>query len=103
MSAIGDLYSDVDGWMKSRITSKSPPVLIVHGKADPAVDYHESMDLDQALVAAKVPQQMLLLDNVGHAFDFTTWQKKPLPEDLRPVVFAFLKKYLGSPPAPKKL
>ena len=96
--AIGDLYSDVDGWMKSRITAKSPPVLIIQGKADPAVDYHEALDLDRSLVAARVPQEIILLDNVGHGFDFTTWRHKPLPEDLRPIVFAFLKKYLGPPP-----
>ncbi len=98
VSAIGDFYSDVDGWMKSRITANSPPVLIVQGKADPAVDYRQSVDLDRALAAAHVPQEMLLLDGVGHAFDLTTWKNKPLPEDLRPVVFAFLKRYLGAPP-----
>jgi hypothetical protein len=46
-----------------------------------------------------VPHELLLLEGVGHGFDFTTWDDRPLPVDLRPVVLAFLKKYLG-PPAP---
>ncbi|HWA09439.1 MAG TPA: alpha/beta hydrolase [Opitutaceae bacterium] len=97
VSAIGDFYADVDGWLKSRITAKSPPVLIIQGKADPAVDYRDSIGLGQALEAQGVPNELILLENVGHAFDLTTWQNKPLPRDLRPVVLAFLEKYLAPP------
>jgi acetyl esterase/lipase len=97
VSAIGDFYADIDVWLKSRITAKSPPVLILHGKADPAVDYHDSVGLSQALTVQGVPNEMILLENVGHAFDLTTWQNKPLPQDLRPIVLAFLRKYLGVP------
>jgi len=105
VSVIGDFYGDLDPWLKSTITSKSPsvltakspPVLIVHGKADPAVDYHDSLALSQTLADFRVPNELILLDNVGHGFDFTTWQNKPLPQDLRPVVLEFLRKYLGSP------
>jgi acetyl esterase/lipase len=97
VSAIGDFYADVDAWLKSRITAKSPPVLIIQGKADPAVDYHDSIGLGQALEAQGVPNELILLEDVGHAFDLTTWQNKPLPRDLRPVVLAFLEKYLGPP------
>ncbi len=94
VNAIGDFYGDTDAWLKSKITSKSPPVLIVHGKADPAVDYHESVELDRLLANAGVPNQLLLLDDIGHGFDFGMWQNKPLPQDLLPVVLAFLKEHL---------
>ena len=92
--AIGDFYADLDPWLKSRDLSRSPPVLIVHGKADPAVDYHDSIQLSQMLTDLHVPNELILLDHVGHAFDFTTWRNKPLPRDLRPIVFDFLKRYL---------
>jgi acetyl esterase/lipase len=91
VSAIGDFYADTDAWLKSKITSNSPPVLIIHGKADLAVDYHESVELDQLLATAGVSHELILLDGVGHSFDFTSWQRKPLPRDLRPVVLNFLK------------
>lgn len=97
VSAIGDFYADTDPWIKSKITFRSPPVLIIHGKADPAADYHDSLNLNQWLDDAGVPHEMLLLDGVGHGFDFTTWQKKLLPQDLRPVVLDFLKTHLSTP------
>jgi acetyl esterase/lipase len=97
VTAIGDFYGDIDAWLKSRITPNSPPVLIIQGKADPAVDYHESIELSEALAARSVPHELILLENVGHGFDLTNWQKKPLPRDLQPVVLAFLGKYLGPP------
>jgi acetyl esterase/lipase len=99
VSAIGDFYGDVDGWLESTLTAAVPPVLIVHGKLDPAVNYSNSVSLDRQLTAKGVPHQLVLLENVGHSFDFTTWKGQPLPIDLRPVVLAFLQKYLG-PPAP---
>jgi hypothetical protein len=58
------------------------------------VDYHDSIKLSQSLAAAYIPHELILLENVGHAFDLTTWQKKPLPQDLRPIVIDFLKRYL---------
>jgi len=96
VSAIGDFYGDTDPWIKSKISGKSPPVLIVQGKADPAVDFHESIELGQLLEGAGVPHELVLLEGVGHAFDLTSWRNKPLPQDLRPVVFAFLKGHLAA-------
>ncbi len=97
VGAIGDFYADIDAWLKSKITAKSPPVLIIQGKVDPEVDYHDSIALDQALAAKGVTHELVLLENVGHSFDLTTWQNKPLPQDLRPLVLAFLKQHLGPP------
>jgi acetyl esterase/lipase len=94
VSAVIDFYSDIDPWIRSSVSAESPPVLIVQGKADPEVPYRDSIWLADALAAKGVPHQLLLLEGVGHAFDLETWQKRPLPQDLRPVVLGFLKQHL---------
>lgn len=95
IAAIGDFYGDLDAWLKSEIGPGAPPVLIVQGKADPAVDYHDSIWLADRLEALHVPHELVLLEGVGHGFDLATWQHQPLPRDLRPVVLAFLREYVG--------
>ncbi len=72
----------------------SPPVLILHGRADATVDYLQAEELARALEREKVPHELILLDGVGHTFAFQTWGKKKLSRDLRPAVFAFLEKHL---------
>ena len=100
VSAIGDMYGYANsGWLGPKLTAKSPAVLIIHGKVDPLLEYQHSIRLEQLLAEKGVPHELLLLEGVGHGFDFTKWDNRPLPIDLRPVVLAFLKKYLG-PPAP---
>lgn len=79
------------------LKKNSPPVLILQGRADPVADYRQSQKLAQALQASGAEHEMVLLDGVGHTFDWETWQKKPLPRDLRPVALAFLAKHLGAP------
>ena len=98
VAAVGDFYGDYDAPMKSRITAQYPPILIAQGKIDPAVDYRLSVALDATFGARGVPHEFILLEKVGHGFDLTTWNRQPLPQDLRPVVLAFLGKYLGPPP-----
>jgi beta-galactosidase len=39
----------------------------------------------------------VILEGVGHAFDLTSWQGRPLPLDLRAVVLGFLRQYVGVP------
>ena len=75
----------------------SPPVFITQGFADPTVDHHQSIELDRMLTAQGVPHEMILLPDVGHTYDLTTWNKKPLPRDLRSDVIAFLQRYVGIP------
>jgi acetyl esterase/lipase len=78
----------------THLTSTSPPVFIAQGRDDPLNDYHQSVELDEALTANGVPHQLVLMDGVGHTFDLTTWNNQLLPQDLRPLVLAFLGKYL---------
>jgi acetyl esterase/lipase len=79
----------------SHISAASPPVLILHGRADTTVDFEQSVELARKLAERQVPHELILLDGVGHTFDLQTWNKKPLPRDLRPVVIGFLNQYLG--------
>jgi len=79
----------------NHITSKTPPVLILHGLADTTVDYPQSEELDRALARQGVPHELVLLKGVGHTFTLEKWRNQLLPQDLRPVVLAFLKKYLA--------
>jgi acetyl esterase/lipase len=79
------------------ITSKSPAVLILQGLADPTVNHGQSEELDSVLTQYSVPHKLILLQGVGHTFDLTSWNKKPLPIDLRPIVLDFLAKYVGTP------
>jgi acetyl esterase/lipase len=71
-----------------------PPVLVLHGRADPTVDYPQSEELVRVMKERGVEHEAVFLDGVGHTFDWETWNKKPLPRDLRPVALAFLAKHL---------
>jgi dipeptidyl aminopeptidase/acylaminoacyl peptidase len=76
------------------VRADSPPVLILHGRADTTVDYLQAQELAGVLARHHVPHELLLLDGVGHTFAFQTWGRKKLPRDLRPTVFAFLAKHM---------
>ncbi|MBI5381099.1 MAG: alpha/beta hydrolase [Opitutae bacterium] len=78
----------------THVTPASPPTLILHGRADTTVDYAQAEELARVLQERGVPHELILLDGVGHTFDFEQWGKKPLPRDLRPDVLAFLAKHL---------
>ena len=78
-----------------RAAKNSPPVLILHGRADPTVDFAQSEGLARVLKERGVEHELIALDGVGHTFDFEQWNGKPLPRDLRPVALAFLEKHLA--------
>lgn len=81
----------------NHVTAATPPVLIVHGLVDPVIGYEQAQELDRILTAKGVPHELILLEGVGHTFDLTTWNEKPLPYDLRPALLGFLGRYLGIP------
>jgi acetyl esterase/lipase len=78
----------------NHISRTSPPVLILHGHADATVDYPQAEELAAALKTKGVEHQLVLLDRVGHTFDFQTWNKKPLPQDVRAIALDFLGRHL---------
>jgi hypothetical protein len=65
------------------------------------VDRDQSIDLDKRLTALKLEHQLILVPGIGHTFDLETWNRKPLPMDLRPAVTAFFDKHL-KPISPAK-
>lgn len=76
------------------LSKRSPPVLILHGTADTTVDQEHSHQLAAKLKEAGVEHRMILLEGIGHTFDLQTWQRRPLPMDLRPVVVEFFDRHL---------
>nr|MBP6506869.1 prolyl oligopeptidase family serine peptidase [Opitutaceae bacterium] len=77
------------------ITPNGPPVLIFHGEADTKVPPSESIRLAEALTTQGVAHQLLLLPAIGHTFRLNaTWVDKPLPQNLGPVLMAFLRQIL---------
>lgn len=80
----------------NHISKTSPPTLIVHGTADTTVDREQSVQLAKKLAEAGVEHELKLIPGIGHTFDFEQWQRKPLPEDLRPLVVKFLDQHLKS-------
>jgi acetyl esterase/lipase len=78
----------------AHVTANCPPTLIIQGLADQIVDYGQSVELANALRAAGVPHELLLVEGVRHEFDLEdSHEGRPLPRDLRPVVLGFLNRY----------
>ena len=70
------------------VRSDLPPIITVHGTADNAVPYQQSVRLHQALDRAGVPNQLVTILNGGHG-------SYPDSEKLRAqaAVFSFLEKH----------
>jgi acetyl esterase/lipase len=71
-----------------------PPILSIHGDNDPTVNLSQSQGLDRRMKELKLDHQLIVLPGIGHTFDLQTWNKKPLPMDLRPIVTGFFDKWL---------
>lgn len=80
----------------THVSRTSVPILTLHGRADPTVDYLQAEELDRVAKERGASHELILLEGVGHTFDWETWAKKPLPRDLRPVALAFLSRHLGA-------
>ena len=89
---------DPENWSKmspnEHVTADTPPVLQVHGKADPTVNYLQSVRMKEILDRAGVYNELLLLEGFGHAFGLQRWREKPLPPTVRQRVLAFLDRHL---------
>ncbi len=81
------------------VSKQTPPTLILHGTRDTTVDRDQAMLLAKRLEAAGVAHKVILVEGIGHTFDLQTWNRKPLPTDLRPVVTEFFDRYLKPRPA----
>lgn len=72
------------------IDAGDPPTLIVHGTADDTVKVEQSELLATKLKEAGVEHELIIIPHAPHTFDL-----RPLQMDLKPAVFAFLRKHLG--------
>jgi acetyl esterase/lipase len=78
------------------LDKEDPPTFVVHGTADETVNIEQSGKLVAKLKELGVPHEYVVIEHAPHSFDL-----RPLQMDLKPPVFAFLKKYLGGPEAGK--
>ena len=78
----------------SHVSKDSPPTLILHGTKDETVDRDQATELAARLRDVGATHELILIPDVGHTFDLQTWRRKPLPQDLRPVVTEFFDKHL---------
>lgn len=75
------------------VSGRTPPTLILHGRADATVDHGQALELARILEQHGVPHELVLLDGVGHTFDFEGWDNRPLPRDVRSVAVEFLRRH----------
>lgn len=78
----------------NHVSKMSPPTLILHGMADTTVDREQSVQLATTLADLGVEHELKLIPGIGHTFELEQWQRKPLPEDLRPLVVKFFDRHL---------
>lgn len=81
----------------THVRPKSPPTLIVHGLADPTVDYVQAVELANTLRAQNVPHELVLIEGIGHMFHLDEWNGQPM-RDLTPTLVAFLKTHMAVSP-----
>ncbi len=78
----------------SHVAKDSPPTLILHGTTDTTVDRDQATELAAKLKEAGATHEIIMIPGIGHTFDLQTWRRKPLPQDLRPVVVKFFDEHL---------
>jgi acetyl esterase/lipase len=83
------------------VSEKTVPTLILHGTADTTVNRDQATELAAKLKEFGVEHQIMMIEGIGHTFDLQTWNHKPLPHDLRPVVLDFFDKHLKPSAATK--
>ncbi len=95
----------------SYVTSKSVPVLILHGTADKTVDIKESKNLEEVLIKNKVDYNFVEIEEAEHTFDLHPskgkgWKltgafkgqiesRKSIEPDVKAVVIEFLERTIG--------
>ena len=77
------------------VSANAPAVLMFHGTTDKAVSYEQAVALDKLLAKYEVQHQLVRLDRVGHTYSLTTANGRPLPQDVKGIFVAFLRKHLG--------
>jgi acetyl esterase/lipase len=60
-----------------RVTARTPPCFLVHGRDDKIVDYHNATAFADALKSHHVPHHLLILDHGPHGFGLKTPGDQP--------------------------
>jgi acetyl esterase/lipase len=68
-----------------------PPMLLIHGTADPIVPFSQSAEMADVLSAAGVSHQLIAVTGAGHAFEFASQGQALLPQ-----IVAFLNQAMGT-------
>lgn len=75
------------------LTGNEPPFLLIHGDHDETVPLSQSLHLQSALQAARVPCSLLIVEGGGH--DLLTWEKLPNPRPWEREMLVWLQKALA--------
>ena len=86
------------------VAAGDPPMLLVHGDADPIVPIAQSRSFDAALTKAGVPHQLLVVKGAKHGFMPFLAKEPDSAKSIDQTVLDFFKQNLGpvTPPAPAK-
>lgn len=94
----GKQFQTRDAWKAAspyyQAKKTSPPTLILHGLTDTTVDRNQATELAARLKDLGVEHQIYMLEGVGHTFDLESWNRKPLPIDVKSIVIDFFDKHL---------
>jgi acetyl esterase/lipase len=72
-----------------QLSKDDPPLLIIHGTADPTTPLDQSTRLHEAAEKVGVSSELIVIEGAGHSFHL-----QPKQQDLRPAVIAFFDKHL---------
>ena len=82
---------------QTHVSAKTPPILLMHGDADPLVPYAQSVGFEKALEAAHVPTKLVTIPGGKHAADFGFPTPQPGWPDYYAEAVAWLDRYLKTP------
>ncbi|ODT97912.1 MAG: hypothetical protein ABS79_06745 [Planctomycetes bacterium SCN 63-9] len=82
-SAVPESYSAASP--VDQVSPGNPPMLLIHGSADPLVPVGQSKEMDAALTAAGVPHRLIILPGGTHAINYPGRYS-----NLTPQILAFL-------------
>ena len=65
-----------------QVAPGDPPMLLIHGSADPLVPVDQSYEMNKALTAAGVPDRLIIIPGGDHDLDFPTHYSNLIPQIL---------------------
>ncbi|HEU4778378.1 MAG TPA: alpha/beta hydrolase [Steroidobacteraceae bacterium] len=82
-----------------QVSPRSPPALLIHGDADKLIPYQQSVAMEGALRAAKVPSRLITIPGGEHGANFvTTGEPRPDWPDYFGATVAWFDQYLRGRP-----